>query len=131
MPSYSKKSMDKLEQCDARLQKVFMRVIQKFDNTIITGYRNKEEQEAHFRAGRSQVRYPNSKHNTKPSIAIDVAPYPIDWEDRERFTYFAGYVLGVADSMGIKLRWGGDWDRDTQVKDNGFDDLLHFEIVDV
>jgi hypothetical protein len=123
--------MDKLEQCDARLQKVFMRVIQKFDNTIITGYRNKEEQEAHFRAGRSQVRYPNSKHNTKPSIAIDVAPYPIDWEDRERFTYFAGYVLGVADSMGIKLRWGGDWDRDTQVKDNGFDDLLHFEIVDV
>ena len=30
--------------------------------------------------------------------------------------------------MGLKIRWGGDWDMDTQVKDNNFDDLPHFEI---
>ena len=107
-----------------------MRVVQKFDNTIITGHRGEAEQEQHYLEGRSKVQFPNSKHNTLPSVAVDAAPYPIDWNDRERFTYFAGYVLGVADSMGISLRWGGDWDRDTEVKDNNFDDLLHFELTE-
>jgi len=65
-----------------------------------------------------------------PSLAVDVAPYPIDWNDRERFCYFAGYVKGIAKSLGTELRWGGDWDRDTQVKDNNFDDLPHFELVE-
>jgi len=32
--------------------------------------------------------------------------------------------------MGVTLRWGGDWDRDTEVQDNSFDDLVHFEIVE-
>ena len=68
----------------------------------------------------------NSKHLT--GKAVDVAPYPIDWNDRERFTYFAGYVMGIAAKMGIKLRWGGDWDRDHNLKENSFDDLPHFEI---
>ena len=130
MPAYSKRSMEKLNDVDPRLQKLFMRVVQKFDNSIITGYRNKEEQESHFRAGRSELRYPHGKHNKNPSKAVDAAPYPIDWEDRERFNYFAGYVKGVADSMGIPVRWGGDWDNDTEVKDNNFDDLLHFEIIE-
>ena len=35
-----------------------------------------------------------------------------------------------AKSMGIDIRWGGDWDRDTEVRDNKFDDLVHFEIVE-
>ena len=61
---------------------------------------------------------------------VDVVAYPIDWNDRERQTLFAGYVLGLAKSMGITLRWGGDWDRDTDVQDNKFDDLMHFELVE-
>ena len=44
------------------------------------------------------------------------------------FHYFGGFVLGIASQMGLKIRWGGDWDRDTEVKDNRFDDLPHFEI---
>ncbi len=59
----------------------------------------------------------------------DVTPYPIVWDDRERQTLFAGYVLATAKAMGIDLRWGGDWNRDTEVRDNSFDDLVHFEIV--
>jgi len=90
---------------------------------------------AAYNAGRSKVKWPNGKHNKRPSMAVDVVPYPIDWQDRDRFHYFAGYVMGVADMLhaeGLinhRLRWGGDWDRDTQVKDNGFDDLVHFELV--
>ena len=54
----------------------------------------------------------------------------MDWEDRERQTLFAGFVLGLARSMGITLRWGGDWDMDFHVMDNRFDDFPHFEVRD-
>ena len=30
--------------------------------------------------------------------------------------------------MGIDLIWGGDWDGDTDLNDNNFDDLVHFEL---
>ena len=129
MPKYSDRSKKRLLEAHVELQEVFNEVIKHFDNTIVTGKRSKIEQDAAFRSGRSKVKFPNSKHNSTPSLAIDAAPYPIDWNDRERFTLFAGYVLGIASSRGIRLRWGGDWDMDTQVKDNSFDDLLHFEIV--
>ena len=68
------------------------------------------------------------RHNSSPRRAVDVTPYPVDWADRERQTLFAGFVLGIARSMGIKLRWGGDWDMDFQVMDNRFDDFPHFEL---
>ena len=130
MPRFSKKSLSKLETCDKRLQDLFLRVVKKFDCTIIEGHRSKDRQNKLFKEGKSKLKYPKDKHNAIPSKAVDVAPYPIDWNDRERFTYFAGYVVGIAYQMGLKIRWGGDWDMDTQVKDNNFDDLPHFEIRD-
>ena len=128
MPKFSKKSLSKLETCDKRLQDLFLRVVKKFDCTILEGHRSKDRQNKLFDEGKSKLKYPKGKHNSLPSKAVDVAPYPIDWNDRERFTYFAGYILGIAYQMGLKIRWGGDWDMDTQVKDNNFDDLPHFEI---
>jgi len=128
MPKFSKKSKAKLNTCDKRLIELFNKVVKKFDCTIIEGHRSKDRQNKLFDEGKSKLQYPNGKHNATPSMAVDVAPYPIDWNDRERFTYFAGYVIGIAYQMGLKIRWGGDWDMDTQVKDNNFDDLPHFEI---
>jgi peptidoglycan LD-endopeptidase CwlK len=128
MPKFSKKSKAKLNTCDKRLIELFNKVVKKFDCTIIEGHRSKDRQNKLFDEGKSKLQYPNGKHNATPSMAVDVAPYPIDWNDRERFTYFAGYVVGIAYQMGLKIRWGGDWDMDTQVKDNNFDDLPHFEI---
>lgn len=95
------------------------------------------EQNAAFRSGKSKLEYPKSKHNKAPSMAVDVAPYPIDWYDEKRFHYFAGHVMGVAKIlhyegfMTHRVRWGGDWDNDTQVKDNKFDDLVHFELMGI
>ena len=129
MPKYSNRSAIKLAECDERIQRVFNTVIETVDNTILVGHRNQEDQEEMYETGRSQLQWPNSLHNSLPSKAVDVAPYPIDWNDRERFTLFAGYVLGVAENMGIKLRWGGDWDRDFKTSDNSFDDLVHFELL--
>jgi hypothetical protein len=130
MPSFSNKSLSRLVTCDPRLQRVFQEVIRHFDCTILEGHRDKERQNRMFEEGKSKVRWPDGKHNTVPSMAVDVTPYPVVWDDRERQTLFAGYVLATAKAMGVDLRWGGDWDKDTEVRDNGFDDLVHFEIVE-
>lgn len=129
MNKFSKSSQSKLDECDERIQQVFSKVLETIDLTIVTGYRDEETQNEMHRTGKSQLKFPTGKHNLYPSLAIDTTPYPIDWKDRERMTLFAGFVLGTAKEMGINLRWGGDWDKDYQVKDNSFDDLLHFEII--
>ena len=41
-----------------------------------------------------------------------------------------GMIRDIAQQLGLKVRWGGDWDSDGDVKDNGFDDLVHVEILD-
>ena len=130
MPRYSNKSKERLASCDERLQDVFNEVIKYVDCSILEGHRSKERQNKLYDENRTKVKYPNGRHNSSPSKAVDVTPYPVDWEDRERQTLFAGFVLGLARNMGIRLRWGGDWDMDFQVMDNRFDEFPHFEVRD-
>jgi hypothetical protein len=133
MPSFSGRSKEKLASCHVDLQKVFNEVIKHVDCTVTEGHRGEERQEKLFTEGKTQLHYPNGRHNSEPSFAVDVAPYDSDirgipWKDREVFHLFAGYVLATARQMGIVLRWGGDWDGDFKVSDNKFDDFPHFEI---
>ena len=129
MPYFGRRSKKHLATCDKRLQDVFNEVIKHVDCSVICGHRNKQEQNEAFEKKRTKVKYPNGRHNAKPSMAADVVPYPIDWDDRERFHLFAGFVLGIAQSMEINIRWGGDWNKNFEVDDNNFDDLPHFEII--
>jgi len=141
MPAFSQRSGGRLATCDPRLQAVFNRVVEIVDCTVVEGHRSEARQNEMFDTGKSQLRWPESKHNSEPSLAVDVIAYPIDWKDRERATLFAGYVMGVANEIARaeanggdpawRLRWGGDWNSDWQVKDNHFDDLVHFEIVEM
>ena len=130
MPSFGKKSQERLNTCDPRLVELFEIVVEDFDCSVLEGYREKEAQNRAFDEGKSKLKFPEGNHNKYPSLAVDVVPYPIDWEDRDRFHYFAGFVKGVASQLGLDIRWGGDWDSDTQTKDNNFDDLPHFEVRD-
>lgn len=129
MFKFGKKSRTNLDTSHPLLQKVFNEVIKHVDCSVLEGHRDERRQEQLFSEGKTKVRYPLGRHNTNPSRAVDVTPYPVKWEDRERQTLFAGFVLGIARSMGIKLRWGGDWDMDFQVNDNRFDDFPHFELT--
>ena len=130
MPRYSNRSAIKLAECDERIQRVFNEVIKTVDCALLVGHRNQEDQEEMKDTGRSQLQWPDSSHNKLPSLAIDAIGYPIDWNDRERITLFAGFVLGTAKQMGIDLIWGGDWNVNWQPADNSFDDLVHFELVE-
>jgi len=127
---FGSRSKKHLVTLDDRLQKVLNKVIKYVDCSIIEGHRSAERQDKLFEEGRTKVKYPNGRHNANPSRAVDVVPYPIDWDDRERFHLFAGFVIGIAQSMEIKLRWGGDWNMNFEVDDNNFDDFPHFELID-
>lgn len=130
MPKFGKRSKEKLSECHPDLQRLFNEVIKHIDCSILEGYRDEKTQNEYFRQNKSKLKFPNGKHNTSPSRAVDVAPYPIDWSDRNRFYHFGGLVRGIAATMGIKLRWGGDWDGDNNFKDQSFHDLPHFELED-
>tara|TARA_R100001594_G_scaffold59171_1_gene93111 strand:- start:527 stop:925 length:399 start_codon:yes stop_codon:yes gene_type:complete len=129
MPYFGKRSKKNLTTCDDRLQRIFNEVIKHVDCSVIEGHRSEDRQNKLYDEGKTKVKFPNGRHNADPSLACDVVPYPINWEDRERMTLFAGFVKGIAKGMyNIDLRWGGDWDNDWEVKDNRFDDFPHFEL---
>jgi peptidoglycan L-alanyl-D-glutamate endopeptidase CwlK len=130
MPSFSTKSEDTLATCDHRLQQICDRVIKTYDFSVLEGYRSDERQEELYRQGKSKLRAGESKHNQDPSLAVDIAPYPIDWEDHKRFYLLAGMMFQAAYDIGYPIRWGGDWDRDWEHNDQSFHDLPHFEIVE-
>jgi len=142
MAHFGKTSKHKLSTAHNDLQILFNEVIKHYDCTILEGYRSIERQKALFDAGRSKIDgiYKKGKHNYQPSRAVDVAPWPIDWNNIKRFYYFGGFVLGVADmllkdgKMSYTVRWGGNWhgriyNRDLQKQ--SFNDLVHFELIGV
>ena len=126
MYKFGRKSKERLKGVDHRLISVLDELIKIMDVTIIEGLRSKERQEKLLKQGATKVKY--SKH--MEGKAVDLSPYPIDWENRDGFHYMGGMVRGIAHQLGLKVRWGGDWDSDGDVKDNGFDDLVHIEIRD-
>ena len=128
MPKFGKRSMSKLETCHEDLQQVFYQVIKHFDCSILEGHRGEELQNKYFDEGKSKVKFPKGRHNANPSKAVDVVPWPVDWDDTDRMYYFAGFVKGIASMLDIPIRWAGDWNDNTEVKDTGFKDLPHFEL---
>ena len=133
MPKFSRKSKEILFTCEEDLQVVMNDVVRITDIKIISGLRGEEEQNYLFRMNLSKNMFPNSRHNSEVvgalSEAVDIAPYPVNWKDLEKFYYVAGIVMGVAGMLGIELRWGGDWDQDDDLHDQTFMDLGHFELV--
>ncbi len=129
MPKFGKRSLERLETCDERIQSVMHELIKLMDVTVLEGHRSNERQAELLAAGKSKLGPGKSKHNQMPSLAIDIAPWPIDWDDAERFSYMAGLAKGIAHAQGVTLRWGGDWDSDGELSDNRFNDLPHLEIA--
>jgi peptidoglycan L-alanyl-D-glutamate endopeptidase CwlK len=121
-------SQVRLATCDKRLQQVVLAVFQRMDFVVLCGFRNERDQNDAFEQGRSKVKWPNSRHNRSPSKAVDLAPLPIDWKDTTRFKELAAIMIEEAQRLGIKLRWGGDFNQNG-LPDDRFVDMPHFEIV--
>ena len=130
MPRFGKRSKKRLEGVHPDLRTVLDYVVKFYDITIIEGKRSQERQNELVKQGKSKTKF--GKHVS--GDAVDIAPYPIDWNSRDDFHLLGGFVLGVAASMNINIRWGGDWNASSlfkgqrTTKDNNFDDMVHFEI---
>jgi len=132
MPMYSQSSLSRLAECAQPLRELFAEVIKYYDHDIRCGYRGEEAQNLAYKIKASKTPWPESMHNKKPSRAVDAYPWvngkPSD--DPRVCREFAGFVLGIAAKMGIKIRWGGDWDSDHDPTDQSFNDLVHFEMTE-
>ena len=127
MYKFSKRSRDNLSTASTNLQKLFNEVIKETDCTVICGHRSPEEQFELFKKGRENKNFKwvvvdkskvvtnidgrakKSNHNYLPSKAVDVVPYPLDWNDISAFKKLGEVVKRKAKELGIKISWGGDW----------------------
>lgn len=132
MPKFGKESLRQLATCDERLQRIMHGAIEVVDFSITEGHRDREAQEAAVRRGASQLHWPKGNHNKLPSRAVDFAPYPVDWRDQTvavaRFAFVAGVILKVAHDLDIKIRFGWDWNRNLDPRDEKFLDWPHVEL---
>ena len=123
----------KLISCHPDLQAVVHKASDIMDLSVICGHRNEHDQNAAYQAGKSTKQWPDSKHNAWPSHAVDILPYfdqgnPYDWDEHLAFARLAGTLFAVAFSMGVKIRWGGDWNQNNRSNDERLLDLGHFEL---
>jgi len=129
MYKFGKRSLDQRKTLHPKLQKIVDTTIKYVDFSILEGVRSLDRQKELVAQGKSKTL--KSKHlpdKNGQSRAMDLAPSPIDWNNRERFILFAGFILGIASSLNIKVVWGGDWNGDFDTKDTGFFDAPHFEL---
>lgn len=121
---FGKTSKEKLSTCDIKLQQVLELALSYgiVDFSVICGHRTLEEQQDAFKKGNSKIDgiTNKSRHQTIPSQAVDVIPYPCDWNDKESFYKLATVIFKASNELGVKLNWGGHW--------KSLQDMPHFEL---
>lgn len=140
---FSDTSAQRLSTCTNNLQRVFNLAIKRsnVDFGIACGRRTIEEQQELYAQGRTKegsivtnVDGFNvlSKHNENPSEAVDIYAWingKASWEDKP-LCYIAGVIMSCAKELGVKLRWGGNWNSNgVIISDQNLKDLPHFEEI--
>lgn len=138
MPKFSRESIKQLETCHPDLQSLAYAAIEIINFKVIQGHRSFKEQQVLYAKGRTKpgkivtqidgVRK-QSKHNADPSTAFDYAPWPINWDRVDEFIFQAGVFFTISKQLGIKIRWGGDWDMDHNLYNEKFRDWGHIELI--
>lgn len=130
MNKISKRSLDNLKNVDPRLCIVIGMILAeaKVDFTITSGFRSVVEQQDLYAQGRTKegsiVTHKNgtdkkSYHQT--GKAIDFIPYPFKgWDDKDSFKKVGKELERVANHLGFKCQYGGDW--------SSFKDYPHFQL---
>jgi peptidoglycan L-alanyl-D-glutamate endopeptidase CwlK len=98
------------------LVQVVARARTTFPLFVIEGVRTEAQQRANVARGASRTM--DSRHLT--GHAVDLAPMPLDWNDKAAFHAMADAIKRAAADEGVPIVWGGDW--------RGFFDGPHFEL---
>ncbi len=108
------------------------------DFTVLEGVRTPERQRELYAQGRTKpgkvvtwTLKSNHFRNARTGLghAVDLAPFPIDWNNVGRFDRLANLMFRAASIEGVAIRWGADWDRDGKPRERGESDSPHFEIA--
>jgi peptidoglycan L-alanyl-D-glutamate endopeptidase CwlK len=121
MPKLSAASQARLDGAHPLLRKLFTAVAAKANIMVLDSQRGKAAQERAFALGHSRAHFGQSAHNWSPAVALDVVPYPVDWNNLQRFRDLAKIVKAEAAKQGVPLTWGGDW---TKLRD-----MPHYELT--
>lgn len=113
---FSEKSLKKLYKCHPVLVELMLYAIRTSDQdfSIIWGFRSDKDQKIAYENGASFKKAGESKHNRKPSEAVDITPFPIprtrvEWEDVDKFKVLGNHIQTCAEFLDISIVWGGDW----------------------
>ena len=79
--------------------------ITEVDFTVLEGLRSRDRQKELVAKGASKTM--NSRHLT--GHAVDLAPWPIDWDDLSRFEQVADAMKQASEELDVPVIWGGDW----------------------
>lgn len=107
------------------------------DFSVTCGVRTLAEQKELYAQGRTkpgQIVTWTLKSRHLPAAdglgrAVDLAPYPIDWNDLSKFDAIAKAMFDASKELGIPIRWGANWDQDGNPRERGETDSPHFELV--
>ena len=135
----SARSLSHLEGVHPDLVRIVKRAIEitRQDFSVLEGVRTPERQSELYAQGRSKpgqiVTWTmTSNHFVQADgygHAVDLVPYPLDWSDLKAFDAIAMAMFDAADELGLKIRWGADWDMDGKPREKGESDSPHFELV--
>lgn len=128
MPKFSSRSLKARKELHPDLQLLVDEAIKEIDFVILDAQRGRAEQEKAFKGGFSKAHFGDSAHNYIPAIALDICPFPIDFNDAAKFRALAKVFVRIAKERKLPVRWGGDWDMDGDWKDERFLDWGHFEL---
>lgn len=143
MYKLSKRSLTNLQGVNTNLVKVVQRAIEitKQDFMVTEGLRSREQCCINYGKGRtaqqctqkgvpakyaqpniSKVTWLNNPFASKHTQgrAVDLVPYPVDWNDLAKFRSIAEAMKQAAKELNITINWGGDWQKTK--------DYPHFEV---
>jgi len=99
-------------------RRVIVRPDLPYDLRCLFGHRTQADQDAAVARGASRLRWPRSKHNASPSLAVDLVPLVdgvVSW-DWKHYDAVAPVIKNEWAKMRAEkltgaagLTWGGDW----------------------
>lgn len=136
--SFGARSLKHMKGVHPKLVRVLNLAIKKtkVDFMVLEGVRSLARQKQLYAQGRTTpgkvVTWTlNSNHFKKADgfgHAVDILPAPYDWEDPEPFNAVADAMFAAAKELGVRIRWGADWDRDGKPRERGETDSPHWEL---
>lgn len=146
---FSQRSLNNLQGVHPKLQAVVHKALAAgmLDFTVTSGVRTQAQQDALFEQGRTTpgvnprqgkplgdpVTWTrNSRHIAQADgygHAVDLDPYPINYEDLARYKALSTIMINAAQSLGVTIVWGGTFKKKKHGKVVPNPDWGHYELV--